>query len=188
MTIFIVILFGFTLLGGMSVMIVPFTTVSPRYMKWQAALLTMALFSFSLAFAAFSTPLISTLNAIGKIGISLKMMVFWTVAQWVMAPFLLKWFGFQAVALIAVILGFSSLLVVALVRHYVRFNFIDQVWRQTLATGAMVAVLWQLRMVWQQSLLHLLAGIVLGGGIFATLMLITGNKKLASETRSLLKK
>ncbi len=187
-TIFFVTLIAFPLLGGLSVMIVPFIRIFPIYLKWEPALLSLALFSFSLAFAAFSTPLISTLNAIGKINLSLKMMVFWTVSQWAMAPFLLKWFGFNAIALIAAILGLTSLMVVALVRHHIRFNFVDQIWRQTLATIVMILILWQTWGLWSRSLPFLILGVVLGGVIFATLIGATGYRKVFEETRSLLKR
>ncbi|HSW89835.1 MAG TPA: oligosaccharide flippase family protein [Patescibacteria group bacterium] len=187
-TIFFVTLIAFPLFGGMSAMISPFIRVFPVYMKWQPALLSLVLFCISLAFAALSTPLISTLNAIGKINVSLKMMVFWTVSQWAMAPFLLHWFGFNAIALISAILGVTSLFVVALVYHYVKFDFLDQIWRQTLATMVMVALLWITRAMWSQSVVMLMAGTILGGVLFATLMVVTGYKKVWSEIRSLLRK
>lgn len=187
-TIFFVTLIAFPLFGGLSVMIVPFVHVFPVYLKWEPALLSLALFSLSLAFAAFSTPLVSTLNAIGKISVSLKMMVFWTVAQWAMAPLFIKWFGFNAIAIIAAVLGVTSLFVVVLVKHYVKFNFTDQVWRQTLATLFMVLVLWRTWGLWSQSIVWLALGVMLGGAIFATLILATGYRKLIAETKSLLRK
>jgi O-antigen/teichoic acid export membrane protein len=187
-TIFFVTLISFPLLGGLSVMAYPLIHVFPVYLKWEPALLSLALFAFSLAFSAFSTPLISTLNAIGKINVSLKMMVFWTASQWVMAPFFLKWFGFNAIAMIAAVLALSSLVVVALVYHQVHFNFIDQVWRQALATILMVLVLWRTWGLWSQSLPMFLLGIGLGAFIFATLIAVTGYKKVILETRSILKK
>lgn len=187
-TIFFVTMIAFPLFGGLSVMIVPFVRVFPEHLQWQPALVSLALFSLSLAFASFSTPLISTLNAIGKISVSLKMMVFWTISQWVMAPFLIRWFGFNAIAIIAAILGVTSLAVVVLVNHYVRFNFIDQIWRQSLATIVMVVVLWQTWRLWSHSVWYLGAGIMLGVVIFATLVMLTGYRKVITETRSLLKK
>lgn len=187
-TIFFVTFLAFPLFGGLSVMIWPFVHVFPVYLKWEPALLSLALFSFSLVFAAFSTPLISTLNAIGKINVSLKMMVFWTISQWAMAPFLIRWFGFNAIALIAAILGVTSLFVVFLVKHYVKFDFIDQVWRQSLATLVMMLVLWKTSAIWSSSIAMLVAGVMLGGLIFATLIALTGFQKVYTETRSILRK
>lgn len=187
-TIFFVTLIAFPLFGGLSVMILPFIRVFPVYSKWEPALLSLALFSFSLAFAAFSTPLISTLNAIGKITVSLKMMVFWTISQWVMAPFFLKWFGFNAIGIIAAILAVTSLFVVALVHRYVKFNFIDQVWRQTLASLTMVVILWFNSGIWSQSPVWFVLGVGLGALIFATLIGATGYRKVWLEIKSLLKK
>lgn len=187
-TIFFVTLISFPLFGGMAVMMWPLLQVFPVYLKWSPALLSLALFSFGLAFSAFSTPLISTLNAIGKINVSLKMMIFWTISQWALAPFMLKQFGFNAIGMINAILALSSFFVVLLVKRHVKFNFFDQVWRQALATFVMVFVLWSTWSLWSQSLPWLVLGIGFGAAIFATLMGVTGYKKIIIETKSILKK
>ncbi len=187
-TIFFVTIISFPLLGGIAVMIAPLITVFPRWEKWLPAVFSLALFCFSLAFSSFSTPLVSTLNAIGKIKETLKMMVFWTVAQWALAPVFLSLFGYQAVPIISAILALSSLFVVVLVKKYVKFAFVEQIWRQTLATGVMIAILWFTSSIWGQSFIHLLLGVIVGGAIYAMLLIGVGFEKIRMEVSSFLKK
>jgi lipopolysaccharide exporter len=187
-TIFFVTFVAFPLFAGLVVMIYPFIQVYPKYMQWQPAFVSLALFSFGLAFSSFSTPLVNTLNAIGKVNQTLKMMLFWTSAQWVLFPFLYVKYGFVSVPLISAILGLTSLLVVILVKRHIVFDFFEQVWRQTLAALTMVVILMSMRHIWETSLLHLLAGVAFGGVVYLGLMLLTGFEKIMIETRSLLKK
>ena len=44
------------------------------------------MFALSVGWAAISTPLVNTLNAIGKINRSLKLMVIWTLLTWIVTP------------------------------------------------------------------------------------------------------
>lgn len=187
-TIFFVTLIAFPMFAGLGVMITPFIHVFPVYLKWQPAILSLGLFSFSLAFASFSTPLVNALNAIGKVGQTLKIMVFWTAAQWALYPLLYVKFGYQAVPLISAILSLTSIVVVFMVRAHVKFDFLDQIWRQTLATLTMMAVLFEMSQVWSRSPLYLVLGVVLGGAIYVSLMVVTGFEKIRGETLSLIKK
>lgn len=172
-TMFFVTLVAFPLLGGMAVMAHPFIHVFPIYAKWQPALVALSLYSFSLAFASFSTPLVNTLNAIGKISQTLKMMLFWTVSQWVLAPFFFHFFGYLAVPLIGAVLAFTSIYVVVLVKKYVNFNFIENIWRQAIASIVMVIILQMTTNVWSHSVVQFAAGIFIGAVMYVSMIFIT---------------
>lgn len=187
-TIFFITIFSFPLFFGMAVMARPFLEVIPRYSRWEEALPSLALFSISLAFASFSTPLISTLNAIGKIAESLRMMMFWTVAQWALFPILFPWFNFESVAMISIILAFTSLYVISLVHRHVSFNFLGSIWVQTVATVGMSVLLLLSGPIWSQSLGHFIAGIFCGGLLYVLLLCLLGFEKIKNEVYSLLKR
>lgn len=187
-TIYMVTLVAFPLLGGIGVMMFSFIHLLPKYEKWEQALFSLLLFSISLMFSAFSTPLISTLNALGKIQESLKMMVFWTISQWVLFAALFRFFGFQSVAVISIILASSSLFVVLLAKRHVDFQFVDSVWRQAVATCIMSILLYLGRDTWSTSFIHFGIGILTGGVIFLTLMIVLGFEKMRYEVLSILRK
>ncbi|PWU24046.1 hypothetical protein C5B42_00820 [Candidatus Cerribacteria bacterium 'Amazon FNV 2010 28 9'] len=187
-TIFFITFIAFPMFAGLVVMFIPFLHLFPKQLKWEPAIVSLGLYSFALAFASFSTPLVNTLNAIGKISESLKMMVFWTTAQWVLFPLFFWKFGYTAVPLIDASLAFTSLYVVVLVKKYVKFNFFDQVWRQTLASLTMMIALYEFIPLWQRSLPLFILGIVAGGAMYSVLMITTGFEKIKGEVVSLLAK
>src|SRR5260221_581649 len=100
-SIFFITLAIFPILVGMSIFIFPLVQVIAKYEKWQPAVWSLVFFSLSIAWSAISTPLTNTLNAIGHINTTLKLMVMWTILTWVVTPLLVLWLGFNGVALAA---------------------------------------------------------------------------------------
>jgi O-antigen/teichoic acid export membrane protein len=184
-TVFFITLIALPILAGFSIMFFPLIHVFPRLLKWEPALMSLVLFSISIAFSTISTPLVSTLNAMGKINITLRLMVMWTILQWVVTPICIHFYGFTGVALAQALIGLTAFLVVFLTKKYVPFSLTDQVWRQSLAAITMVVALYWLRNIWSLSIFHLIAGVMLGGSIYAGLMLIFGYRKVTLEVRSL---
>lgn len=96
--------------------------IIPKYHKWNGALLALTLLSFNSALAAITTPVTNTLNAIGKISATFKLMVMWTILTWVLVPPLALNLGVTGAALGFSLVGLSS--VVALI-YALRFVAID---------------------------------------------------------------
>lgn len=187
-TVFFITLLAFPLFAGLSIMAYPLTVLVPRYAQWQPALTSLVLFSFALAFSSFSTPLVSALQAIGQVNKTLKMMVFWTVSQWAIFPIVFHFFGFNSVAVVGAILAVTSFAVVWLLQQDVRFQFVENVWRQAIASLVMVAILFVGRTYWSSSYLTFIVGLLLGGSVFIGIMSILGFEKLKTEILSLVKK
>lgn len=187
-TLFFVTLAIFPLLVGMSVLIGPLMAVVPQYGKWQPALWTFIFFTLSIAWAAISTPLTNTLNALGKINQSLLLMIMWTVLTWVLTPLLYWKFGLNGISLAALIISFTSIVPVILVKRVVAFSFADQVWRQSLAAGVMLALGWWGQVLWSRSLWWLLAGGALISLSYLAVLLATGWQKLYTEVKSIVQR
>jgi len=175
----------FPILVGMSVFIFPFISLVPKWGKWQPAALSLILFSLSIAWSAVSTPLTNTLNAIGKINWTLKLMVMWTVLTWILTPVGIYFFGFNGVAISALLISFTSVLSVYFVKKIVPIDFIDQVWRQLLASVVMSIVGVIGMQFWSQGYLQFSVGVILTGLTYAVTLLIVGKDKVLTEIRSL---
>jgi O-antigen/teichoic acid export membrane protein len=91
-SIFFISMLIFPILAGMIAMAYPLTEIIPHYQKWQPAIPSLVFFCINIAWAAISTPLTNTLNAIGEISVTLKLMMFWTVATWVLTPLMIHYF------------------------------------------------------------------------------------------------
>lgn len=184
-SIFFITLAIFPLLVGMSVFVQPLIQVIPSYGKWQPAMLSFILFTLAIGWAAISTPLVNTLNAIGHINSSLKLMLFWTVLTWVLTPIGLYFFDFNGVAIAAFVIALTSFLPIMLVKKYVPVVVWPQLWRQLVAAVVMAAVGLVWLPIWQQSMMWLLIGMLASGAAYAGALLLVGFKTIKQEILSL---
>ncbi len=175
----------FPILVGMSVFIWPFIQLIPKWQKWEPAVLSLVLFSLSIAWGAVSTPLTNTLNAVGQINKTLKLMIMWTVLTWIVTPICVGMFGYNGVAIAAFLISFSSFFSVVMVKKVIPINFTDQVWRQALAASVMAVIGFLGIQIWSQSFLHFFVGVVITGLVYISTLLLIGKDKLVSEVRSL---
>jgi O-antigen/teichoic acid export membrane protein len=175
----------FPLLIGMVVFLEPILSLVPRYGKWQPAVFSFVLFTLSIAWSAISTPLVNTLNAIGEINQSLKLMTLWTVLTWVLTPLFLWWFGFNGVAMAAFLISFTSILPVRMVQKIVQVDIWGQVKLALIASLLMAVAGIAGRQVWQQSGYHLLLGVLCVGVVYCLGLLVFGKQKLLLEVSSL---
>lgn len=184
-TIFFIALLTFPMLVGMCVFIFPITELIPKYAKWQPALFTFVLLTLSIGWGALSTPLTNTLNAIGHINTTLKLMVMWTLLTWILTPVAVWFFDFNGVALATFAISFTSILPIYYVRKIVPINAWEQTWRQLLAAGVMTLVGVGGLELWSRSLFHLGMGMFIVGSTYGLVMLIVGRRKLLAEINSL---
>lgn len=101
-----------------------FINIIPKYTKWEPALLSLAFFSMNAAVSSVSTPLTNALNAIGKIKVTLYLMVFWTISTWVLTPIFIMFYGFNGVAFASAFISFSLVIVIMVTRKYINFNLL----------------------------------------------------------------
>ncbi len=178
----------FPLIVGMSIFILPLVHVIGKYQKWQPAVLTFILFSLSIGWSAVSSPLTNTLNAIGQIGTTLKLMILWTILTWVLTFPALQWFGFNGVALAAFAIAFTSVLPIYYVKKHVPISVWENTWRQLFAAAGMAVVGFLGLNWWSRSLLWMLLGMSVVGVSYFGLFCLVGYKKLVVEVKSLLHK
>ncbi len=184
-SIFFISLSIFPVLVAMSVFIGPLTVVVEKYHKWQPSVPSFILFALSIGWAAISTPLVNSLNAIGKIDESLKLMILWTVLTWVLTPPLVWWLGFNGVAVSAFIISFTSIFPVLIVQKTVPIVLWPQVKVALIASAVMALVGWLGQPLWRQSFSWLLTGGVLTGLVYIGTAAATGWRQISSEIRSL---
>lgn len=180
---FFVTLTIFPVLAMMCLLVLPFISLVPTYEKWLPAVPSLIFFTASIGWSAFSTPLTNTLNAIGKINKTLKLMIMWTALTWTISPIFMIRFGFTGVSLAALVISFSSIFSLLMLQKYVPVRAWENVWRQLVATGVVVAV----------GLLFLEKGILsssfvtffVGSGVlllvYVCILLLVGKDKLFGE-------
>lgn len=137
-------------------------TTVPRYLQWEPALLALSFFAINAAFAAVSTPLTNLFNAIGKINITFKLMIMWTILSWVFMPYLAVKYGIDGAAIGSALVSISSIIVVIIAKKYVHFDLGISVIKPLLAALGMGAVLFTVRGMVEPSLNWVFVLIVFG--------------------------
>jgi O-antigen/teichoic acid export membrane protein len=185
-SLYFISVFIFPVLVGMSVFVFPLVQLVERYGKWQPALLSLVLFSLSIGWGAISTPLTNTLNAIGHINTTLKLMVVWTTLTWILTPILMYFFGFNGVAVSAFIISFTSVLSIYYVKKVIPIDAWSQVWQPLTAAVVMAIASASFISYWEQSFMHLGLGMIVAAFAYFGTLLSIGRDKLFTEIASIL--
>lgn len=108
--------------------------IIPKYIKWSPALFALSILTITSALAAITTPLTNTLNAIGKISTTFKLMVMWTTLTWIFVPGLAVVYGLNGAAFGFTLVGLSSFVALYLVSKYIDVDYLRSVGKPLLAT------------------------------------------------------
>jgi O-antigen/teichoic acid export membrane protein len=116
--------------------------IMPGYfIKWQVALISFYFFSFSALFVSLYSPLISLFNAIGKVKLTLIIMVVLTGLNWLLIPFMIKLFGYQGISVAFFIISLSFIFVFIKAKSVVGFSLINAFGAPIISSVAMAIYL-----------------------------------------------
>lgn len=184
-TIFYLALVSFPAFVGMGVLAHPLVNTIPRYEKWLPALIPLYLYLINAAWASVSTPLTNALNAIGKIKITFKLMVMWTVLTWAIMPYMAIKYGYLGVAASAALIATSSIVVIIVIRRLIKVDFFKALFAPSLASIVMGLVLFAIR-TQLNTLPRITASVFAGAVIYFAILYIVEGKKLFQDVKSLI--
>lgn len=139
-SLFFISLITFPLLTGLALFAKPLLELLPVYHKWLPALPLLYFFLINIGWSALSTPLTNTLNAIGEITSTLRLMILWTILTWLLTPLFVWWLGALGVAVASAVISCTSLLTFYLVRKHVPIHLIRSVGPSIIATLVLALV------------------------------------------------
>lgn len=125
---------------GLSLVAPVLVKIIPKYIKWEPAIISLYFFGVSTVWAAISTPLTNLLNAIGKIKVTFKLMVMWTILTWLATPLLALKMGFIGVSISQAMIGFSGIIVIYVVRKNIDIDVIGSIKGPLVSTFIMSAI------------------------------------------------
>jgi O-antigen/teichoic acid export membrane protein len=155
----------------------------PKYQKWEPALLSLVFFSFNAMLSSVSTPLTNALNAIGKIKISLYLMVFWTIATWVLTPILIVAYGFNGVSIASAIISLSVVAVVIIAKRYINFSILFTTAVPLISSIVMGIVVYFLSGIFVKGLISLLLMCAVGALLYFTTSFIIAKEQIISDIK-----
>lgn len=180
-TLFAISAFIFPASAGMVILMPHFIRVFPKYEKWESVLLSLTFFSLNAILSSLSTPLTNALNAIGKIKVTLNLMIFWTLATWILIPIFIVFFGFNGVSIASAFISISVIAVIFLAKQYIPFNIFSVIYPPFLATIIMTISLSFISTYIITSILTLILAMLVGGGIYLFTLFLIAKKQILSD-------
>lgn len=173
----------FPSLAGLVVLSPYFINFIPKYEKWEPALLSLAFFSINAALSSISTPLTNALNAIGKIRITLYLMIFWTVSTWILTPFAIFSFGFNGVAAVSALIATSVVSVIYFAQKNISFNTFGAIKNQLFSSVLMGIMIYFLSRIFVSNIQWVGLMIILGGVVYFLMMYLLSKKEIISDLK-----
>lgn len=173
----------FPSLFGLVILSPYFVEIIPKYNKWEPAILSLIFFSINAGLSSISTPLTNALNAIGKIKITLNLMVFWTAATWMLTPIFITLLGFNGVAIASALISCSALAVVIIARRYVKFNVLKATAYPFLAASIMGVVIYILGGLFIKEMVSLVLMIFIGIAVYFVSIFVLARKEVLADVQ-----
>lgn len=152
--------------------------------KWTNALPLIYLFSITVFWANLSSPFTNFLNAVGRVKTTLKLMVMWTVLEWVLTPIATIKFGFLGVGIASAIISFSSIIPIIIIKKIIPVEIIKSIWHGLTAALIMFvfAMIWSYYFV--NDLTSLMVLVVLSALVYSGLIYVLARDKIKSVLSS----
>lgn len=184
---FFVAFLVFPTLAGFLVLAPMLIEIIPRYEKWYPALIPLYLISIDTIFASFTTQLTNTLNAIGKITITFRLMIMWTVLAWLTIPFLsLRW-GFVGAAAGYALVSSSSVVAIYVARLYIKFSLKESVLAPAFSTLLMALILVVVKRNLAVNLFAIIVLVVLGFILYTAFMRVFVTDEVVEDVKKVAK-
>lgn len=156
--------------------------------KWTPAIPAFYFFSIRMLGSNISTLYIAVLNGLGKVEISLKILTWWTVLDWVLALILCTRFGFTGIAIAYAIsvIPIATWLVLQL-NKIVKVDFLRSFVFPLTISGIAATTVWLAKSSSQASWLTLLGWVAAGLVLYVLLLIMIEGQSLLGDIRVFLK-
>ncbi|MBU0569269.1 polysaccharide biosynthesis C-terminal domain-containing protein, partial [Patescibacteria group bacterium] len=182
-SIFFVCFLVFPAVIGLVIIAPLLVKIIPRYEKWEPALIPLTLISINTFFAAVTTQLTNTLNAIGKIKTTFKLMIMWTVLTWIFLPYFSIRYGVSGAAAGYALVGTSSVVAIYTVYKIIKFSLYRSFITPAIASIGMGIFLALLRRFLPVNLMSIWLLILSGGAIYLPVMYLLVGPSIFADAK-----
>jgi O-antigen/teichoic acid export membrane protein len=144
-SIFFICFLVFPTLIGLLIVAPVLVEVIPKYTKWTPALIPLSLIGINTIFSSATTEITNLLNAIGKIKITFRLMIMWTVLTWLLVPGLAYRFGVNGAAFGYALISLTGIVALYIARKHVKFSILQSAGKPAISTAVMAIILLALR-------------------------------------------
>lgn len=137
-SIYFIALFVFPASAGIALIAPSLINFIPKYTKWLPAVIPLYFYSLNVAIASVTSPLTNAFNAIGKITLTTKFMIMWTVLTWLLYPYLTIKYGYVGTSIATLLVGISSFIVWIVAKKIFDINILKITFHPFLGTLLMI--------------------------------------------------
>ena len=137
-SLYFIALIVFPMTVGIALIAPDIINLIPKYTKWTPAIFPLYFYAISVIIASITTPLTNAFNAIGKITLTTKFMIMWTVLTWFFYPLLSIKFGYIGTAYAVLIVSLSSFIVWFFAQKVFDIHIIKTISNPAIATILMI--------------------------------------------------
>src|SRR3989344_2321019 len=182
-SLFAVSLLIFPSVIGIVILMPHLISIIPKYQKWEPALLSLTFFAINAALSSITTPLTNALNAIGKIKVTLYLMVFWTISTWILTPLAIIYYGFNGVAGVSALISVSVVAVVIITKKYIEFDALKQIVKPLVASLVMGVILNSIVSVLVLNIFTIFITVLFSGIVYFGLLYLMAKAEIKSDIR-----
>ncbi len=151
--------------------------------KWKPALPLIYLFSINTFFATFSTTFTNVLNAIGKIKITLYLMIMWTILTWLLSPLLVLWYGFIGAGIASAIISATSIIPIIITKRLVKIEIIKNSYQPFVASLIMGVIVYFVSSFFTQGRISTFIVAIFGGLVYALIIYTFWQKEVIKAVK-----
>ncbi len=152
--------------------------------KFQPTMHLIYIFVFASFWAIPSTTFTNVLNAIGKIKITLILMVMWTLLTWILAPIFAIYFDYTGVAVAYLLISFTSIIPIVLVSRMLDIDVIGTLFKPFLASAVMAILLYLISLYLPKNIFVLVGLIIAGILLYSISIFVLAKNKIFETIRS----
>jgi O-antigen/teichoic acid export membrane protein len=177
-SLFFIALVVFPALVGISFVGQDFIYIVPKYTKWLPAIFPMYLYSLNYAIAAITTPITNAFNAVGKITLTTRFMIMWTILTWIFFPILSWKFGYIGTVWASVIVGLSSFIVWIVAKKEFDVNIFQSVQKPFLGSVLMGLILFCINQLNLNHFLNIIFKVISGSLIYLIFIYLSSKTEI----------
>jgi O-antigen/teichoic acid export membrane protein len=165
-SIFFIALFVFPAVAGIALIAPDMINIIPKYSKWLPAIIPLYFYAGNVAIASITSPLTNAFNATGKILITTRFMIMWTVLTWILFPILTIKYGILGTSVATILVGASSVFVWITAHRLFKVNVIKTVLSPLIASLLMIFVVLTFQRLGLNIWLNIVGKVILGASTY----------------------
>lgn len=174
----------FPLLLGLIITAPYFIKYFPKWHnKWEPAVISLIFFSLNALVSSLSAILVNTLDATGRVKITLRLMVIWTILIWALTPVFIVLIGYNGVAIASFIVSLTIIYTIYLVKKIVDFEFLKSIYKPLICSVVMGSIVYIIASIFVNGLMSLILVILFGGIIYLSCLYFLTKKELKKDIR-----